>query len=137
MLMEGQLLILKLSLFFLLSIKLMAISVLVANESINYEEKLESSKVKMINVDEIKKMCVPLTLSQLQNEEYITTHYINKGSIICLSDVKKYKNNTVLFNFGDLQIERKGKIIYENDEFIRIKNLDGTIEKIYKDGRLK
>lgn len=137
MLMEEQLLILKLSLFFLLSIKLMAISVLVANESINYEEKLESSKVKMINVDEIKKMCVPLTLSQLQNEEYITTHYINKGSIICLSDVKKYKDNSILFNFGDLQIERKGKIIYENDEFIRIKNLDGTIEKIYKDGRLK
>ena len=115
----------------------MAISVLVANESINYDEKLKLRKIKMINVDEIKKMCVPLTLSQLQNEEYITTHYINKGSIICLSDVKKYKDNSILFNFGDLQIERKGKIIYENDEFIRIKNLDGTIEKIYKDGRLK
>ena len=31
----------------------------------------------------------------------------------------------------------KGKIIYENEEFIRFKNLDGTIEQIYKDGRQK
>ena len=35
------------------------------------------------------------------------------------------------------KIEKKGRIIFENNEFIRIKNLDGTIEQIYKDGRLK
>ena len=31
----------------------------------------------------------------------------------------------------------KVKIIYENEEFIRFKNLDGTIEQVYKDGRQK
>lgn len=129
--------ILKLSIFFLLSLKLMAMPVLVAKESINYEEKLEMKKIRLINVSEIKKICKPLTLDEIQNNEYITTHFINKGNILCKKDVKKYEKDVVIFNFGGVQIEKKGKIIYENDEFIRIKNLDGTIEKIYKDGRLK
>jgi hypothetical protein len=37
----------------------------------------------------------------------------------------------------DVVIEKKGKVILENSEFIRIKNLDGTIEQIYKDGRTR
>ena len=54
-----------------------------------------------------------------------------------MKDVKKYENESVIFNFGGVEIEKKGKVIYENDDFIRIKNLDGTIEQIYKDGRTK
>lgn len=128
--------ILKLSfLVFLLNINLFAISVLVSKVAINFEEKLDSSKVVVQNVDEINKFCTPLTLSQLQNKEYITTHYINRNTIICIKDVKKYENESVIFNFGGVKIEKKGKVIYENSEFIRIKNLDGTIEQIYKDGR--
>lgn len=122
---------------FLFSINSFAINVLVTKEPINFEEKLDITKLRMMQVNVIKKSCIPLTLSQVQNNEYITTHYINKNTILCKKDMKIYKNNGVLFNFGLLQIEKKGKIIYENDEFIRIKNLDGTIEKIYKDGRLK
>lgn len=130
--------ILKLSfLCLLLSVNTFAISVLISKESINFEEKLDSSKLRLQNVSEITKTCIPLKLSQVQNEEYITTHYINKNSIICLKDVRKYQDEGIVFNFGGLKIEKKGKIIYENDEFIRIKNLDGTIEQIYKDGRLK
>ncbi len=128
--------ILKLSfLVFLLNINLFAISVLVSKVAINFEEKIDSSKVVVQNVDEINKFCTPLTLSQLQNKEYITTHYINRNTIICIKDVKKYENESVIFNFGGVKIEKKGKVIYENSEFIRIKNLDGTIEQIYKDGR--
>jgi hypothetical protein len=135
---EGKYLILRLSFIcFLFSINVFALSVLVTKEAINYEEKLDPSKLKMENIKELNKSCIPLKLSQIQNNEYITTHYINKNVIVCLKDVKKYKDNSILFNFGALQIEKKGKIIYENDDFIRIKNLDGTIEKIYKDGRLK
>lgn len=131
-------LILKLSiLVFLLNINLFAISVLVSKVAINFEEKLDSSKVVSQNVAEINKSCTPLTLSQLQNEEYITTHYINKNTIICIKDVKKYENESVIFNFGGVKIEKKGKVIYENSDFIRIKNIDGTIEQIYKDGRIK
>lgn len=130
--------ILKLSfVVFLLNINLFAISVLISNKSIKFEEKLDISKVKVQNVDEINKTCVPLQLSQIQNEEYVTTHYINRNTIICLKDVTKYTNESIIFNFGGLKIEKKGKIIYENSDFIRIKNIDGTIEQIYKDGRIK
>jgi hypothetical protein len=136
--MEEEFLILKLSfLSLVLSINLFAISVLVAKEAINFEEKIDSKKVQIKNVSEIGKSCIPLKLSQLQNEEYISTHYINKNTIICIKDVKKYENETVIFNFGGVKIEKRGKIIYENSDFIRIKNLDGSIEQIYKDGRIK
>lgn len=130
--------ILKLSLvIFLLNINAFAISVLVSQVAINFEEKLDASKVKVQNVSEISKSCIPLKLSEIQNEEYITTHYINKNTIICTKDVKKYENESIIFNFGGVQIEKKGKVIFENKDFIRIKNIDGTIEQIYKDGRLK
>ena len=130
--------ILKLSfLCLLLSINSFAISVIISKESIKFEEKVDSSKVRLQNVNEINKACIPLKLSEIQNNEYISTHYINKNTIICQKDVKKHDNEAIIFNFGGLKIEKKGKIIYENNEFIRIKNLDGTIEQIYKDGRIK
>ncbi len=135
--MEEIFLILKLSFVLLLNINLFAISVLVSKESISFEEKLDDTKVAVQNVAEINKSCIPLKLSELQNADYITTHHINKNTIICLKDVKKYENESIIFNFGGLKIEKKGKVIYENKDFIRIKNIDGTIEQIYKDGRIK
>ena len=129
--------ILKLSFVFLLNVNLFAISVLVSKESISFEEKLDSSKVTVQNVTDINKSCIPLKLSELQNTDYITTHHINKNTIICSKDVKKYENESIIFNFGGVKIEKKGKVIYENKDFIRIKNNDGTIEQIYKDGRIK
>lgn len=130
--------ILKLSLVTLfLSIELFAINVLVSKEAINFEEKIDSTKVTLKNVNSLNKSCEPLKLTDLENDEYITTHYINKNTIICEKDVKKYTNEGVVFNFGGVEIEKKGKVIFENNDFIRIKNVDGTIEQIYKDGRLK
>jgi len=136
--MEEGFLILKLSLLsLLLYMNMFAVNVLISTDSIAFEEQIDSNKVKLQNVSEVGKSCVPLKLTQLQNEKYITTHYINKNTIICMKDVKKYENESVIFNFGGVEIEKKGKVIYENDDFIRIKNLDGTIEQIYKDGRTK
>ena len=130
--------ILKLSLLcLLLSVNSYAISVFIAKESINFEEKIDSSKLIVQNVSDISKACIPLKLSDIQKQDYVTTHFINKNTIICQKDVKDYKDTGVVFNFGGVKIEKKGKIIYENDEFIRIKNLDGSIEQIYKDGRIK
>ena len=130
--------ILKLSLLcLLLSVNSYAISVLIAKESINFEEKIDSSKLIVQNVSDISKACIPLKLSDIQKQDYVTSHFINKNTIICQKDVKDYKDTGVVFNFGGVKIEKKGKIIYENDEFIRIKNLDGSIEQIYKDGRIK
>lgn len=136
--MGGVFLKLKLSfVIFFLNINLFAASVLISKEAINYEQKLDSSKVIVQNIDEINKSCIPLKLSELQNEEYVTLHHINKNTIICQKDVKKYENESIIFNFGGLKIEKKGRIVYENKDFIRFKNSDGTIEQIYKDGRVK
>ena len=136
--MEGIFLILKLSFLCLfLSINTFAIDVLISKDAIKFEEKIDASKLKLQNINEINKACIPLTLEEIQNEEYISSHYINKNTIICQKDVEKQNDEGIVFNFGGLKIEKKGKIIYENNEFIRIKNLDGTIEQIYKDGRTK
>lgn len=130
--------ILKLSFLCLfLNINTFAIDVLISKDAIKFEEKINASKLKLQNINEINKACIPLRLDEIQNEEYISSHYINKNTIICQKDVKKQNDEGIVFNFGGLKIEKKGKIIYENNEFIRIKNLDGTIEQIYKDGRTK
>ena len=120
-----------------LSIHSYALTVLIAKESFAYEEKLSKSKLRLVNVNKVRKSCIPLTLKDINENEYVTKHYINDGSILCQKNVKTYKKQSVTFKFGALEIEKKGKIVYENNDFIRIKKADGTIEKIYKDGRLK
>ena len=122
---------------FILNLNLFATSVLVSKNSIAFEEKLDSSKVSVQDVSDINKSCIPLTLQDLETEDYITSHHINKNIIICTKDIKRYEAETIVFNFGGLKIEKKGKIIYENKDFIRFKNIDGTVEQIYKDGRIK
>lgn len=130
--------ILKLSfLSLILNCSLFAVTVLVSKTAIKYEEKIDSSNVIVKEVESINKACTTLTLQQLESNQFVTTHYINKNMIICEKDVKSSENEGVVFNFGGVKIEKKGRIIFENNEFIRIKNLDGTIEQIYKDGRLK
>lgn len=136
--MEEGLLILRLSLIALFfKVNLFAVSVLVAKNNIKYEEEINASKVRIKNISSINKNCTPLSLSDLKDGIFVTTHYINKNSIICTKDVKTFSDNSIVFDFGGVKIEKKGKIIYENSEFIRFKNLDGTIEQIYKDGRIK
>ncbi len=123
--------------FFIFLSNVFSQTVVVAKESIRFGEELESEKLVQKDVNSIKKSCVPLLMDEINNNKYVTTHFINKNSIICQKDIKKGGEETVIFNFGGLQIEKKGTVIYENDEFIRIKNQDGTIEKIYKDGKLR
>lgn len=130
--------ILKLSLLtILLNITLLATSVVVSKEAIKLDEQIVATKLRVQNVSNVNKSCEPITLKEIQTEVYVATHYINKNTIICKKDIKKFQDETIVFSFGGLEIEKKGKIIYENSEFIRFKNLDGTIEQIYKDGRLK
>ncbi len=136
--MEEEYLILKLSLLtILLNITLLATSVVVSKEAIKLDEQIVATKLRVQNVSNVNKSCEPITLKEIQTEVYVATHYINKNTIICKKDIKKFQDETIVFSFGGLEIEKKGKIIYENSEFIRFKNLDGTIEQIYKDGRLK
>src|SRR5574344_1493081 len=132
--MGEEYLILKLSfLAILLNITLEATSVIVAKEAIKLDEQIVASKIRVQNSANVNKSCEPISL----NDIYIAKHHINKNTIICKKSIKQFSDETIVFNFGGLEIERKGKIIYENKDFIRFKNLDGTIEQIYKDGRLK
>ncbi|MGM0519225.1 MAG: hypothetical protein ACQERD_06260 [Campylobacterota bacterium] len=136
--MEDKFLILRLSLLVLLFFSnSYAVSVLIAIKPFQYEQKITKSDLRLITIDKLRKNCKPLTLDDLKKDEYITTHYINDKSIICKKDVKVYKKQGVTFKFGALEIEKKGRVIYENDDFIRIKKIDGTIEKIYKDGKIR
>lgn len=88
-------------------------------------------------VNTLSKNCTPLTLQELENAVFTASHYIFKDSILCSNDVIKYEKKSVIFDFGSLEIEHEGKIIYENDQYIRIKKQDGSIEKIYKNGRIE
>ncbi|RBQ31338.1 hypothetical protein ACNSOS_04760 [Aliarcobacter vitoriensis] len=124
-------------LFLLLNTYLFAIPVLVTTVPLKFEEKVDKTKLILKQVESVSRLCQPISLEEIESNEFITTHHINKNVIVCQKDVKLVENNEVIFNFGGLKIVKKGKIIYENSEFIRFRNLDGTIEQIYKDGRSK
>lgn len=124
-------------LLILFSSSLIAQDVLTALKDIKFKEKVTKESVVLKQVNSVSKNCIPLSLQQLENESYTASHYIFKDSIICVNDVIKYEKESVVFDFGTLQIEQEGKIIYENDQYLRIKKLDGTIEKIYKNGKIE
>lgn len=124
-------------LIIILSLNLFGIEVVMTNSKINYKEIVSSSKLTISDVKKVKKHCIPMKINDFKTKKYIAKRYLKKGIIICSKDVEEYNKNSVLFNFGSIEIERPGKVILENDEYIKIKKLDGKIEKIYKDGRLQ
>lgn len=127
------------SLFIILlfSINLFAIEVIVAKSKINYKEIIDINKLSSANVLSVKKFCIPITIKDLQNKKYIAKRYLKKGTVLCKKDIALYTEKSVLFNFGVIEIEKEGKIIFENNKYIKIKRTDGQIDKIYKDGRLQ
>lgn len=114
-----------------------AIDVLVAKENIKYKAKINVNNLMFKKTKKIYRHCVPVKLNDFDVSEYITKHYISKGSIICTKDIKKYVKSSILFKFGSLEIEKDGKVINNTKKYIKIKKPDGKVEKIYKDGRLK
>lgn len=129
---------LKIVLFTLIfSINLFAVDVLVNSIDLNFKEEITKSKVYKTTVKEVTRYCTPVTISEFKNNKYRAARYLKKGSIICTKDVEADDGKSVLFNFGSIQIEQPGKIIFENDEYIKIRKNDGKVEKIYKDGRIE
>lgn len=122
---------------FFLSLNLYSIEVVVTNTIINYKEKVDIKKLSSANVLSVKKFCIPITIQDLETKKFMAKRYLRKGTILCTNDIEEFSKNSVLFNFGTIQIEKEGKVIFENNEYIRIKKPDGKIEKIYKDGRLQ
>ncbi|PLY10416.1 MAG: hypothetical protein C0626_05405 [Arcobacter sp.] len=127
--------------FFYLTIisvlKLFSTEVIIAKIDIPYNIALSPSNVAILQLDNIPKDCKPITIAELKKEKYFTKKYLQKEKIICHDDLKKENNNKVIFSFGSIEIETNGKILYENDDYIKIKRDNGKIEKIYKDGRAR
>ncbi len=114
--------------------------VIKASKNIEYKSKIKKSDLFLDYADNIKKFCQPITKEDILNNKYRAKIHIRKGHIICKKDLLKLNAksaNRILFNFGSIEIERDGKIIRETKDYIRIKNENGKIEKIYKDGRTR
>jgi len=107
----------------------------VATKSINWKEQLSLSNVKLIQSNDKHKCKEYLDINKLKKNKYRAKHYIIKDFTICADDVYIAVSKKIKFNFGFFEIERDGEIIKETDQYIKIRNLDGKIEKIYKDGR--
>jgi hypothetical protein len=107
----------------------------IANKNIQYNKKIYSYNVRLIQANERFNCKEYLDVITLKKNRYFAKHYIAKDRAICAENVYVPTKNTILFKFGNVEIERSGTIIKEDDEYIKIKNFDGTIDKIYKDGR--
>ncbi len=120
-----------------LSSSVYSIEVLITNSKINYKETIDIKKLSSKNVLSVRKFCIPITIKDLETNKYLAKRYLKKNTILCANDIEKYSKKSVLFNFGLIQIEKEGKIIFENDDYIKIKRSNGKIDKIYKDGRIQ
>lgn len=107
----------------------------IATKSINWKEQITLANVKLIQSNSKYKCKEYLDIKRLKKNKYRAKHYILKDFVICADDVYVAVSKKIKFNFGFFEIERDGEIIKETDKYIKIRNLDGKIEKIYKDGR--
>ena len=106
-----------------------------SNKVINYKSKIYSQDTRLIQVNKKYKCKEYLDVTLLKRNKYFAKHYIGKNRAICANDVYVPKLNKVNFRFGNLEIEKEAELIRETKTYIKIKNVDGTIEKIYIDGR--
>ncbi len=114
-----------------------SVLVIKASKNIKYKEKITSKDVYLKYVDNVKRFCIPISKDDIISAEYKAKINIKKGRTLCKKDLYISKENRLLFNFGSIEIEKDGKIIKETKEYIRIRNENGKIEKIYKNGLMK
>ncbi|MCK9336422.1 MAG: hypothetical protein M0P43_01195 [Arcobacteraceae bacterium] len=112
-------------------------NVLTAKSNISFKDILtkEHFNVVFINPSEIPRTCELVSIDDIETNKYFASKYIRAGSVICKKDLQVYESNSVVFDFGILEIKTDGEIIHETDEYITIKKHDGSVHKIYKDGR--
>ncbi len=110
--------------------------VFVATKNIKFKEKISKNNIALKKiVSKIK--CEPLSVSEFEKNDFNASHFIFKDSVICTEDVDKYEKESVVFDFGAFEIEQEGKILFENEEYLRIKKQDGNVHKIYKNGKIE
>jgi hypothetical protein len=113
-----------------------ATQILVSDINLKYHEILDYANLSLSSTNK-KIRCEKFNQNHLLHGTYQTKHYIYKGKAICAKDVQKVKKHKIRYDFGNIVIEKSGKVIGENKNYIKIKNIDGTIDKIYKNGQLK
>ena len=106
-----------------------------SNKNINYKNKIYTQDVRLIQINNNFKCKEYLDIRLLKKNKYFASHYIAKNKPICAKDVYIPQMNKVKFKFGNLEIEKEAELVRETKSYIKIKNVDGTIEKIYIDGR--
>jgi len=119
---------------FLIILNLNATQVLVSKYNINYKNILNSNDLYLKNISKDIR-CTTFDKSLLQKAKYQAKRYIIKDTAICYKDVQKVIVNKVRFDFGNIEIQRNGKVIGENKKYVKIKNYDGKVIKIYKNGQ--
>lgn len=107
-----------------------------SNKKIAFKSKINNSDIRFVKVNN-KYKCKDgyVDMILLKRNKYYSKHYIGKNKVLCLKDVYIPTINKVNFRFGNLEIEKEAELIKETKSYIKIKNFDGTIEKIYTDGR--
>jgi len=120
--------------FFVVFSFVYAKDVAIAIKNINYNERVTSNKVILLPYDK-KIRCESIDISILDKKYFTAKHYIMKGKPICQKDIKLSKKPIIRIDFGNIIIEREGKIISETKNYIKIKTPSGKIEKIYKNGQ--
>jgi len=103
-------------------------------KSINWKEKITPSNVKIIKKNNTFKCKKYLDIDILKKNKYRAKHYVLKNKALCFEDVYVQSDKKIKFNFGFLEIEKDGELIKETSDYIKIKNVDGTMTKIYKNG---
>ena len=111
-----------------------SVLVIKASKNIKYKSKIKIEDTFLTYVNSVRSSCIPLNKNDMLSNQYRAKLYIKKGRVICKKDVYLAQKNRLLFDFGSIEIERDGKIIRETEDYIRIKDEDGNIDKIYKDG---
>lgn len=122
---------------FLIWTNLFSQDVFVAKTNISFKQTVTKNDFNIISVDpkEIPRTCEVFPISQIDLQRYVTTKYIRQGSVICSKDLALFDSKEVVFDFGSLEIKTDGEIINETNESITIKKYDGSVVKIFKDGR--
>ena len=106
-----------------------------ANKNISFKHKIYTQDVRLIQSNGTVKCKEYIDIKLLKKNKYFAKRYIKKNKALCAKDVFIREMTKVNFRFGNLEIEKEAELIRETKSYIKIKNLDGTIEKIYTDGR--
>ena len=119
---------------FLTSVYIFADVILVSVKDIKYKQVLDYGDLKKVYSNK-RIRCTTFDKNKLLEQSYRAKRYILKGKPICEKDVEIAKVHKIKFDFGNIEIERTGEVVGETKHYIKVKNPDGTIDKIYKNGQ--